>query len=63
LRLFLFRWLKTQPERREYNGKDELYEVVDEISTGLAIKMIKTVFIDWMNRLQSLIDGTGDYFS
>jgi hypothetical protein len=28
---FSFRSLKTQLEWREYNGKDELYEVVDEI--------------------------------
>jgi hypothetical protein len=28
---FLFGWLKTQLERREYNGEDELDEVVDEI--------------------------------
>jgi hypothetical protein len=33
--VFLFGWLKTQLERREYNGKDELYEAVDKILTGL----------------------------
>jgi hypothetical protein len=55
--------LKTQPERREYNGEDELYEVVDEIVRGFSIKMIETVFVDWMNRLQGLIDGNGDYVS
>jgi transposase len=27
----LFGWLKTQFERREYNGEDKLYEVMDEI--------------------------------
>jgi hypothetical protein len=32
---FLFDWLKTQLEWREYNGKDELYEAVEEILTGL----------------------------
>jgi transposase len=46
-----FGWLKTQLEQREYNGKDELYEVVDETLTGLSIEMIETVFVDWMNRL------------
>jgi hypothetical protein len=45
-----FDWLKTQLERREYTGGDELYEVVDEILTGVSIKMIETVFVDWMNR-------------
>jgi hypothetical protein len=63
IRLFLFGWLKTQLERREYNREDELYEVVDEISTGLSIEMIETVFVDWMNRLQCLIDENGDYVS
>jgi hypothetical protein len=66
IRRFLFGWLKTQLERREYSGEDELYElyeVVDEILTGLSIKMIETVFVDWMNRLQRLIDGNGDYVS
>jgi hypothetical protein len=46
---FLFGWLKSQLERREYNGKDELYEsyeVVDEVLTGLSIEMIETVFVD-----------------
>jgi hypothetical protein len=55
--------LKTQLERREYNGEDELYKIVDEILTGLSIEMIETVFADWMNRLQPLIDGNGDYVS
>jgi hypothetical protein len=60
IRLLLFGWLKTQLKRREYNGEDELYEVVDEILTGLSIEMIETVFVDWMNRLQRLIDENGD---
>jgi hypothetical protein len=37
--------------------------VVDEILTGLSIEMIETVFADWMNRVERLIDGNGDYFS
>jgi hypothetical protein len=41
-----FGWLKTQFERREYNGEDELYEAVDEILTSLSIEMIETVFVD-----------------
>jgi hypothetical protein len=36
---------------------------VDEILTGLSIEMIETVFVDWMNRLQLMIDGNGDYVS
>jgi hypothetical protein len=60
---FLFGWLKTQLKWREYNEEDRLYEVVDEILTGLSIKMIETVFVDWMNQLQCLIDKNGDYFS
>jgi hypothetical protein len=44
-------------------GKDELYKAVDEILTGLSIEMIETVFADWMNRLQRLIDGNGDCVS
>jgi hypothetical protein len=60
---FLFGWLKTQLERREYNGEDELYEVVDNFLPGLSIEMIETVFVDWINRLQRLIDGNGDYVS
>jgi hypothetical protein len=31
----IFDWPKTQLKRREYNGKDELDAVVDEILTGL----------------------------
>jgi hypothetical protein len=57
---FLFGWLKTQLERRESNGEDALYEVVNEILTGLSIEMIETVFVDWMNCLRRLIDGNGD---
>jgi hypothetical protein len=38
----LFGLLITQLEWREYNGKDEVYEVVDEILTGLSIEMIET---------------------
>jgi hypothetical protein len=60
---FLFGWVKTQLEWREYNKEDELYEVVDGILTGLSIEMIETVFVDWINRLQRLIDGNGDYIS
>jgi hypothetical protein len=53
---FSFRWAEIQLERREYNGEDETYEIVDEILTVLSIEMIETVFLDWMNRLQRLID-------
>jgi hypothetical protein len=60
---FLFDWLKTQLERREYNGEDALYEVLDKIVTDLSIEMIAMVFIDWMNRFQRLIDGNSDYVS
>jgi hypothetical protein len=60
---FLFCWLKTQLERREYNKEDELYKGVDEISTGLSIEMIEKIFVNSMNRLQRLIDGNGDYVS
>jgi hypothetical protein len=63
IRLFLFGWLKIKLERRECNRKGELYEVVDETLTGFSIKMIETIFADWMNRLQRLIDGNGDYIS
>jgi hypothetical protein len=63
IRLFHFGWLKIQLERREYNWEDELYELVDEIVTDLSIKMIETVFVDWMNQLECLIDGHGDYVS
>jgi hypothetical protein len=63
VRSFLFGWLKTQLERMEYNGENELYEAVYEILTGHSIEMIETVFVDWMNRLQCLIDGSGDNVS
>jgi hypothetical protein len=61
--IFLFGWLKTQLERGEYNGEDELYEVVNEIWRGILIKLIETVCVDLTNRLQRLIDGNGDYVS
>jgi hypothetical protein len=59
---YFFGWLKTQLERREYHG-EELFEVLDETLTGLSIEMVETVFVDWTNRLQRLIDGNGDYIS
>jgi hypothetical protein len=55
--------LETQLERREYNGEDELYEVLDEILACLSIEMIEAVSIDWMNRLQRLINENDDYVS
>jgi hypothetical protein len=58
-----FGWLKTQLEQREYNGKNALCEVLDEISADLSIEMIETAFVDWMNRLQRLFDGNGDCVS
>jgi hypothetical protein len=58
---FLCGWLKTELERREHNGEDELYEVVDEILTDLSIEMIEIVFVDWMNQIQRLIDGSDDW--
>jgi hypothetical protein len=51
IRLFLFGWLKTQLEWREYNREYELYEVVDETLTGFSIEMIEMVFVDCTNRL------------
>jgi hypothetical protein len=63
IRLFLFGWFKTQLERRGYDGEDGLYGVVDEILASPSIEMIKTVFGDWMDRLQRVIDGNGDYIS
>jgi hypothetical protein len=57
---FPFGLLKTQPEWREYNEENELYKAVDEILTGFSIEM---VFIDWMNRLQHLINENYDYVS
>jgi hypothetical protein len=58
-----FGWLKTHLERRGYYGENELYEAMDENLTGLSADMTETVFVDWMNRLQRLIDGNGDYVS
>jgi hypothetical protein len=58
-----FGWLKTQLGWREYNREYELHESVDEILTGLSIEMMETAFVDWMNRLQRLIDGNGDCVS
>jgi transposase len=58
-----FGWLKTHLKRREYNGEDELYDIMDEILTGLSIEMIEMVFADWMNRLQGITDGHGDHVS
>jgi hypothetical protein len=52
--------MKIQVEQREYNGNDELYEVMDEILIGFSIE---TVFVNWMNRLQRLIDRNGDHAS
>jgi hypothetical protein len=63
IRLFLFGWVKIQLERREYSGEDELCEVVNEILAGLSIEMIETAFVDWINRLQCLIDENGDSVS
>jgi hypothetical protein len=60
---FLFGWLKTQLEQREYNGEDELYEVLDKIVTDLSIGMIAIVFVGWMNRFHRLIDRNSDYVS
>jgi hypothetical protein len=60
---FLFGWLKTQLERREYNGKDELYEGADEVLTSLSVEMIEKIFVNWTLRVQHLIDGNGDYVS
>jgi hypothetical protein len=36
---------------------------MDEFLTSPSIEMIETVFVDWMNRLQCLIDGNDDYVS
>jgi hypothetical protein len=36
---------------------------VDEILTGFSIETIETVFVDWMNRLQRMIDRNGDSVS
>jgi hypothetical protein len=55
---FLFGWLKTQLEWREYNGEDELYEIVDEILIGLSIDLCR---LD--ESIPTLIDGNGDYVS
>jgi hypothetical protein len=44
-------------------SKVTVYEVGNEILTGLSIEMIETIFVDWMNRLQRLIDGNGEYVS
>jgi hypothetical protein len=38
-------------------------EVVNEILTNASIEMIETVFVDWVNQLQRLIDRNGDYVS
>jgi hypothetical protein len=36
---------------------------MDEILMGLSIEMIETIFVDWMKRLQRLIDGNDEYVS
>jgi hypothetical protein len=37
--------------------------MVDEILAGLSIEMIEAVFGEWMNRLERVIAGNGDYVS
>jgi hypothetical protein len=61
--VFSFRLAQNPAGTGEYNGKDELYEVVDAILTDLPIEMTETVFVDWMIRLQRLINGNGDDIS
>jgi hypothetical protein len=46
-----FRLAENPARTKRDNGEDELYEVVDEILTGLSIEMIETVFVDWVNQL------------
>jgi hypothetical protein len=60
---FLFGWLKTQLERRGYDRENEIDEVVDDILTGVLIKIIETVFAGWMYRLHRALDGNGEYVS
>jgi hypothetical protein len=36
---------------------------MDEILTDPPIEMIEIVFADWMNPLQRLINGNGEYVS
>jgi hypothetical protein len=62
IRIF-FGSLKIHPGRRLYTVEDELYEALNEILTGFSVEMMETVFIDWMNRLQRLIDGNGNCVS
>jgi hypothetical protein len=36
---------------------------MNEILTDLSIEMTKTVFSDWIDRLQRGIDGNGEYIA
>jgi hypothetical protein len=60
---FSFRLAENPAWTERIEWEDELYEIVDEILTGPSTEMIETVFVSWMNRLQRLIAGNGDYVS
>jgi hypothetical protein len=47
----------------EYYREDELYEGMDELLTGISVKMIGTVFGAWINRPHHVIGGNGEYIA
>jgi len=58
---FLFGWLKEQLTHHQIADEDGLFEAVDEILGTLSVETIRSVFHEWIRRLERVIEAEGDY--
>ena len=58
---YLFGYLKNKFEGEEFDTANQLFDAIQKIKSEIQHDTLYKVFLEWMKRLQQVIDNNGDY--
>lgn len=58
---YLFGYLKNELEGEEFETADQLFDAIQKILSEISHDTLNKVFLEWMKRLQQVIDNNGNY--
>ena len=58
---FLFGYVKLKLEGQSFTSRDELFSEVTQILNEIQPDVLKSAFLNWKERLQTIINNGGEY--
>ena len=58
---FLFGYVKSKLEGQSFTSRDELFSEVTQILNEIQPDVLKSAFLNWKERLQTIINNGGEY--